>query len=265
MFDSHCHLDFPALAESLSSELAAARAVGVEGWLVPGCAPTQWQRLGALTQVGGVCVAVGLHPWWVQEVAERAASALSDSVAQLAEKARSLGAVALGELGLDGARAERESPAFELQRVAFEAQLEVARELELPVVLHVVRAHETALDCLRRLGAPRAGGVVHGFSGSLELAERYLRLGLSIGVGCQVTSEASRKLRDAVARLPLERLLLETDAPDQRPRGGASSLPAHGRPLDLMAVAQAVAELRGISPKELGRASTDNARRLFGV
>lgn len=264
MFDSHCHLDFEELACALPSELGAARALGIEGWLVPGCEPAQWSRLAHVSAQAGVSVAVGVHPWWVPELAARGPSALGDAVAELESAARSLGAVALGECGLDAARVDRNGPELELQRTAFEAQLEVARDVGLPVVLHVVRAHEAALASLRRLGVPAAGGVVHGFSGSLGLAEEYTRLGLYVGIGCQVTSTASRKLREVAARLPLERLLIETDAPDQRPRS-TRALAARGRPVDLALVAEAVAALRGMDASELGRATARNARRLLAV
>ncbi len=267
MFDSHCHLDFPEIFGTLESELAGARAAGIEGWLVPGCEPSQWARLEAFARVPGVRVALGLHPWWAPRVIAESEGALDSVVAQLATDARRFGARAIGELGLDGARVETSHPDFELQRRAFEAQLASAVELELPVVLHAVRAHGPMLQSLRRVGVPRAGGVVHGFSGSLPVARDYMALGLHVGIGCQVTSSLSRRMREAAAALPLERLVVETDAPDQRPReaDGAAGEARPGRPTDLVRVIAAVAELRGLSTAEVGRATAQNACALFGA
>lgn len=267
MFDSHCHLDFPEIFGALERELEGARAAGIDGWLVPGCEPSQWARLEAVAAEPGVRIALGLHPWWAPAVLGESEGALDGVVARLAADARRVRASALGELGLDGARAEPSHPDFALQRRAFEAQLALARELELPVVLHAVRAHGPMLESLRRVGVPRAGGVVHGFSGSLSVARQYLSLGLYVGIGCQVTSAQSRGTREAAATLPLERLLVETDAPDQRPRGPgmAGDETSHGRPSDLLRVVAIVAELRVVGTDEVGRVTRRNALTLFGA
>lgn len=266
LFDSHCHLDFPELARDLEEELRVARAASVTGWLIPGTEPAQWQRLGALSAHPGVRLAVGLHPWWVGEVSRRGASALAEALGAIEGKLRELGAVALGECGLDARRAARDGTDMSLQLEAFEAQLVLARERSLPIVLHVVDAHGAALALLRRVGRLPAGGVVHGFTGSEGLGREYLALGLHVGLGCQLTSAAARRVREAAARLPLERLLLETDAPDQRPRGFAlpSDGATFGRPRDLADVAACLAELRGAPLSEVAARTHENALALFG-
>ncbi len=266
LFDSHCHLDFPQLANDLEAELAAARVANVTGWLIPGTEPAQWERLGAFAGHSGVRLAVGLHPWWVGDVCSRGARALEDALRAIERKLGELGAVAVGECGLDARRAARDGTDLSLQLEAFEAQLVLARERSLPIVLHVVDAHGAALTLLRRVGPLPAGGVVHGFTGSEGLGREYLALGLYVGLGCQLTSAAARRVREAAARLPLERLLLETDAPDQRPRGGAPPCDGatFGRPRDLAVVAACLAELRGVALPEVAARTHENALALFG-
>ncbi len=266
LFDTNCHLDFPELSADLDEELARARLLGVTGWLVTGTEPTQWQRLGPLRKHQGVRLAVGIHPWWVEEVNARGERALDDALESLRSRALEVGAVALGECGLDRVRAERQGVGLELQSRAFEGQLALARELALPVVLHVVGAHGAALDVLRRGGPLPAGGVVHGFAGSEALARHYLSRGLHVGFGFAVTSDVAWRAREAASRLPLERCLLETDAPDQAPRGGRreGAQRGSGRPYELPVVARAVAELRGLPPSEVARRTYGNALALFG-
>ena len=169
MYDSHCHLDFPELAGDLDEHLTRARALGIEAWHVPGCGPSQWPRLTPVSDIAGVSIGVGVHPWWVDEVLSPSeedpgalSRALDDAMQRLAAELRARGAAALGECGLDRPRARSGGPSRERQRLVFEAQLALARELELPVVLHVVGEHGAALELLERVGDLPAGGVVHG-------------------------------------------------------------------------------------------------------
>lgn len=271
MYDSHCHLDFPELAGSLERHLADARARGIEAWHVPGCGPSQWRQLESVRGVDGVSLAVGVHPGWVGEVFsgappdEAPSAALEDAMQELSHELSRLGAVALGECGLDRPRARAGGATREQQRAAFEAQLVLARERRLPVVLHVVGEHGAALEVLERVGRLPAGGVVHGYSGSAELVARYAGLGLMIGLGTRLTGTAARRARESLQRVPLEHLLLETDAPDQAPATGARFDPnRRGVPADFVAVVEEAAQQRGLRAVELARITADNARRLFG-
>jgi TatD DNase family protein len=216
MLDAHCHLDDPTLPANARGE---ARSAGVSGWLCAGFSPQRWAAQAALPDAWH---AFGLHPW-----AQGSLEMLPEFLTH---------AVAVGEIGLDRSRGRLAD-----QLPAFRAQLALARERDLPVILHVVRCHGKALDILRRDGVP--GGMVHGFRGPAEVLPAWLELGFYVSLG-----ESSPPF----PQIPAERLLLETDAP-----GGGS---LDGLPLTLARVAAA----RGASPGELERTVDANLRRLIG-
>lgn len=249
MFDSHCHLDFPELSPNLRQHLDQARAGGVRGWFVPGCHVDQWESLPDLVALTSeIFVGIGQHPYWSQGVTD---------VPQLIERAnraaRELGAVAIGECGLDKGRGADLS----LQMEIFEGHLALARELSLPVVVHQVGAQRELLRSLERVGLPPSGGVVHGFTGDVSWGRALIARGFHLGVGTQVTRPNRRRLRDAVSALPLDRLLLETDAPDQSPEKRP------GVPSDLLVVRDTMATLLGVSGQEVGRRTEASARALY--
>ncbi|MCA9545256.1 MAG: TatD family hydrolase, partial [Myxococcales bacterium] len=165
----------------------------------------------------------------------------------------------VGEIGLDH-RAPYAAHRAEQAR-AFREQLALARALDRPVVLHVVRAHGEVLAVLKGDGVPRAGGVVHAFSGSVEVMQAYLALGLHISLAGPVAHPRSRRLHAAAAAVPAHRLLVETDAPDQPPPG----VPGRNEPAVLPQVIAAVAALRGTPVAQVGAQAAANARRLFGL
>ena len=164
-------------------------------------------------------------------------------------------AVAVGEIGLDYFIQELDR---EEQQIYFERQLRVARDFDLPVIVHARRAMDEVTATLRRIGGLR--GVVHSFSGSEQQAEQLWRLGFHIGIGGPVTYERAQRLRRIVASMPIEHLLLETDAPDQPSSShrGERNEPAH-----LATVLRVVSELRGSSEEEVAAATTANAKSLF--
>lgn len=273
MYDSHCHLDFPVLARDLEGHLERARALGIEGWHVPGCGPSQWDALTRLGGIPGVSLGVGIHPGWALEVVpdgneaapQALSSAVDDAMSRIREQAKALRAAALGECGLDRPLMRSGKVSRTTQLALFEAQLALARELELPVVLHVVGEHGATLELLGRVGRLPAGGVVHGYSGSAELVERYVAHGLSIGLGTRLTAPGARRAREALQRVPLDRLLLETDAPDQAPAADVGSEGKRsGVPADLALVVDAAAAQRGVPRATLAQRTAENARRLFG-
>ncbi|MBI2389420.1 MAG: TatD family hydrolase [Deltaproteobacteria bacterium] len=253
--DTHVHLDDPAFIEGAAAVWQEARRAGVEGAIAVGVEPATWSRTLAVARgLPGVRVALGIHPQAVPALDdETIGRALADLPALLGDH----GAVAIGECGLDG-------PAGDLDRQGrvLREQLALARDLALPVSLHVFRVHGPALKLLRDLGPLPAGGVVHSYSGSAELVRDYLRLGWSFSFAGAVTrSNAKRPLAAALA-VPLDHLLVETDAPFQ-PTGADARDRTRGEPRDLPEVIGALARARGLDPEELAETTTANARRIF--
>ncbi len=252
--DAHCHLDLPAFDADRAAVWARAVAAGVGAAVVAGIEPAGWPAQRALVAANpALRWTAGLHPCWAHTVP------LADALAALPAAFEGPdAAVGVGEIGLDRRRAF--APHLDAQRAAFRGQLAVARALDRPVVLHVVRAHGEALDRLRADGLPRAGGMVHSFSGSAEVAQAYVALGLHVSFTGALAHPTAHRARAAAQAVPLSRLLVETDAPDQ-PLPGA---PDRNEPAQLVAVLAALAALRGVSVAALGAATTANAQALFG-
>ncbi len=260
LVDAHCHLSSPRLHAPVAEALAQARAAGVTDVVMAGVDAACWQAQRTLAaRWPGVYPVYGLHPW---VAAEAAGAELAGALATIEAMARQQPRpVAIGETGLDGSTPARRAT-LGAQQESLRAHLRLARRLGLPVVLHLVRAHDRALRVLKDEGVPPAGGVVHSFSGGAELARRYLDLGLHISLCGGVTRPHARKLRAAAAAVPDDRLLVETDSPDQAPHPHRG---APNRPAWLPLVIAAVAEARGATGEEIGALTAANARRLFGL
>ena len=259
MLDAHCHLDDSRLALTVGAELERARTLGIHGFVVAGVNPAGWIRQEAL---GASCPDVfncfGLHPWWVSAAsAEEVDRGVEELRAGFAT-GRFGGAVAIGEMGLDWFR-EPHGPGRDRQKEVFRAQLAIAREYNQPVVLHVVRAHAEALELIRKEGLPEAGGMVHSFHSSAEMASAWVDAGVHVSLSAS-SMRRGRRLKSAIQSIPEEWILLETDCPDQALGGGDSTL--HG-PATLVRIRDLVAEVRGCEAGALGRAAERNARRLF--
>ncbi|MCA9602981.1 MAG: TatD family hydrolase, partial [Myxococcales bacterium] len=242
--------------EARAQAMARARAAGVEHVVVPGVSPEEWRELELMRSLDGVDVAVGIHPEWLGKLTD---AEVSDGLARLATEAKRLGAVAIGEFGMDGP-AEKAGVPYDRQRAVLDAHLEVARALELPVILHVFRCQGVALDALKRHGPLRAGGVVHSYSGSAELVPQYVGLNLHLSFAGAVTRPNAERPIKALRAVPPERLLVETDSPDQLPDGvdAERTEPAHVR-----VVAEAVARHLGETADVVAARTTTNAVRLF--
>lgn len=251
LVDSHCHLDADAFDPDREAVVARARAAGVLDQVVPATHAAAWPKLrDVCASDPGLHAAYGLHPTFL----EHHAPAHLETLAGWLARERP---VAVGECGLDywveGLDRDR-------QQAYFDGQLRLAREHDLPVIVHARRAVEAVTLSIRRVGGLR--GVVHSFAGSPEQARQLWDLGFMIGLGGPVTYERARRLRRLVASMPLEHLLLETDAPDQP---DADNRGGRNEPALLVRVLDAVAELRGQDPAEIAAATTANARRLFGL
>ncbi|MDI3316206.1 MAG: TatD family hydrolase [Bacillota bacterium] len=254
LFDAHAHLADPALAGERQAVLERARQAGLLWILDSGTSLEDSQRaLARRGEAAGVRVevAVGVHP-------HEAAGAPPDWPERLRGLARR-GAVAIGEIGLDYHYDRSPRP---VQREALRRQLELARELDLPVVLHEREAHADLLAILDQTGLPPRGGVIHSFSGGPGEAEAYLGRGLFLGVSGMVTFRRADALRQAIREAPAERLLYETDSPylAPHPLRGRRNEPAH-----VAWTVAAVAELRGEPAAELLRAAWTGLARLYGA
>ncbi len=252
MFDSHCHLDFEQFDPDRARVWARARAAGIDDALVPGVSLAQNQRQDAVRGLAGIHLAVGIHPYFGLE-----GIPLDEAMTQLEARAQEVGAVAIGECGLDK---KKRGLDFSGQVELFEAQLNLAGELELPLVIHLVGARDEFLASLARLGTPRSGGVVHGFSGDASWAHQLVSRGFHLGIGPALLRPERRRLHQAVLGIPRDRLLLETDAPDQAPPGVQ-----RGEPEQIGAVLGRLASLLEEPSDVLGLATAENARRLLGI
>lgn len=197
MWDCHCHLaDFSET--ELSGLLDQARGQGIHGWLSCASGPQSWPRQRQIASLPGVLIAQGLHPWWTDQSPPDLVRCLESLVAE---------GVAVGECGLDFYRA-REEQDRELQRRVLREQLQLARRYRLPVVLHCVRSHQALLDELKQF--PELRFMIHGFLGSLQEATNWLKRDAYLSLGPHALSR-----HDLMKRLPLDRVLIETDAPSR--------------------------------------------------
>jgi TatD DNase family protein len=251
IIDTHCHLDVAAFDPDRTAVLERARAGGVAGIVVPAIEARGWDDLSAVcTTAPDLFPAFGLHPVFT---ATHSAADLSQLEARLATQRP----VAVGEIGLDfyikGADRAR-------QQVLFEAQLVMARAAGLPVILHVRKAHDPVLSTLRRIRV--TGGTAHAFNGSLQQAQQYIELGFKLGFGGMLTYERSVKLRALAQALPLDAIVLETDAPDMV---GAQHRGERNSPEYLPDCLAALAALRNEPPATVAARTTANAREVFGI
>lgn len=251
LVDSHSHLDAAEFDADRDAVIARARKAGVRQQVVPAVDAQGWPKLRDICAADeGLYPAYGLHPMFLEAHRDEHLDRLRDWIAE--ERP-----VAVGECGLDffveGLDPDR-------QQHFFDGQLRLAREFDLPVIVHARRAVDAAIASIRRIGGLR--GVVHSFSGSEEQARQLWKAGFLLGLGGPVTYERANRLRRLVADMPLEHLLLETDSPDQPDSGIRGQ---RNEPARLREVLHTIAALRGVDPEVVAEATTANARRLFGL
>jgi TatD DNase family protein len=257
VIDTHCHLDVAAFADDRAAVLARAAAAGVVGMLIPAIRPATWAALTALPGQhpdAPLAVALGIHPQVVPELTADE-DAIADALTEAIAAATTAQVVAIGECGLD-----RGTGARERQVAILRAHLRAARALGLPVILHLVGAHDIAPAILRAERVDQVGGVVHSFSGSPELVPIYAELNLALSFAGPVGWTGARKPKRAAAVVPALQLLAETDAPDQTPtsrRGGRNE------PAFLPEVIEGLAAARGATPAAIAALTAGNARRWF--
>lgn len=205
LFDSHCHLDLPALATEQALHWQQAQAAGVVQLLIPAVEQAAWQNLLELHALQPAWhIALGIHPWWAEKHNLQDIVLLNQQMHQHAAKV-----CAIGEIGLDFALAEH---SFEKQQQLFEAQITVAKHFAKPLILHHRKSQPQLLVALKRQQFSE-GGILHAFSGSQQQANGFLDLGFKLGIGGTITYARAEKTRKTVKNLPLDSFVLETDAP----------------------------------------------------
>lgn len=254
LIDTHTHLDFPDFDADRTRLLARSRALGVERMVVLGVDQRHWQRVWDLMQTDPhLYAAFGLHPVYLNEHRPEHLTELRAWLTRLDGHAQ---LCAVGEIGLDYFLPQLDRDA---QQRLFEGQLQLAADFNLPALLHVRRSHAQVIATLKRFKLKR-GGIIHAFAGSREEAREYIKLGFKLGVGGAATWPQALRLRKVLTDLPLDALVLETDAPDMAP-----AMFPHQRnsPQHLPNICQALAEVLNISPEQLADATTANACALF--
>ncbi|MDX2481516.1 MAG: TatD family hydrolase [Desulfuromusa sp.] len=243
LIDTHIHLDAPELKGTGLGFLPEAQKYGISKFVVPGVRVSGWTGMVALAENNkSVYLAPGVHPAYADQWTPEAEQRLQKMTA-------SPKVVAIGEIGLDGSV----GPSLQQQEVVLRGQLQLALNARLPVLLHARQATGRLLAILRELEVgKKIGGIWHGFSGSLPVAQELAELGFKIGVGPILLRANVRKLPDAVRVLPASALVLETDLPDMAEK-----------PEILLKVAEKVAELRHCSLEETARSTTENVNKLF--
>ena len=257
--DTHCHLDAPEFDADRDAVVERARAVQVSMLVLPAVEAAHFERVRALAHRHRLAYALGIHPLYTDRAADTDLELLAQALKTHADDPR---LVAVGEIGLD-----HFVPGLDRQRqqAFYLAQLKLARQAGLPVLLHVRRSADALLAGLRRL--PVSGGIAHAFNGSQVQAEEFARRGFKLGFGGALTHERALQIRRLAVGLPDNALVLETDAPDIPPQWLYRTAQqrtaglAHGRnePMELPRIAQVLAGLRGCSLEALAEQTTANA------
>lgn len=254
LVDSHCHIDTAAFDEDRDAVVARAREAGVGTMLLVGCVDAEAGHRRTLRVAGelGLKASAGVHPHDAKHLTDA-------TLDELRGLARDKGIVAIGEIGLDF---HYDHSPRDVQRDVFRRQLRLVRDLGLPLIVHTREADLETAALLEEEGAGEVGGVIHCFTGGHELADRALALGFFISFSGILAFPRAQVIQEVAARVPLDRLLVETDAPYLAP-------PPHrgkrNEPAFVVEVAKKLASLRGTSPEAVAEATTANFRLLFRV
>jgi TatD DNase family protein len=263
MIDSHCHLDCDAFDDDREAVLERAYARGVTDAVLPAVDERSWENIARLV---GQSASLRIHPaWGIHPVALPGMAPEDDDgvLVRLGVHARRSPSVAIGECGLDTSIDLTRAP-LERQGRVLRAQLALAEELDLPVILHArgPGCYATLLAVLKTVAFPRRGGVLHSYGGGVDLLRKFLELPLFFGFAGPATYANARKVRASIAAVPADRLLAETDAPDQTPE---PHRPGRSEPAYLADVIRGIAAARDVATVEMAVATADNARRLFNL
>ncbi|MFZ6658724.1 TatD family hydrolase [Undibacterium sp. TJN19] len=255
--DTHCHLDASEFGGASLAMADQAAQAGVSGIVVPAVHVNNFEAVIELSRQRPACYfALGIHPMYVPTSKESDLQVLREKIASLMGQGNaSSRLVAIGEIGLDYfVPALTQSPLREKQEFFYTEQLKIARDFGLPVLLHVRRSQDIILKHLRRIEV--VGGIAHAFNGSQQQAQHFIKLGFKLGFGGAMTFSRALQIRRLATELPLESIVLETDAPDIAPSWIADGVNA---PSQLPQIGTVLAELRGLSLAQTAAATTANA------
>lgn len=279
--DSHCHLDFPEFHTSIAELLLQCQAKNIHRLIVPSVNPKHWQRVLSLAEKQNIAVdiycSLGIHPWFVILQDHQYPSShqnydvtfqeqqLKQAISINSENNRNK-IVAIGECGIDVFKAKKNTPNeqvfnenIKLQQDFFAMQLNIAKQNNLPVIVHHCQSHPLILPLLKQYKLEKAG-VIHAFSGSYQQAKDYIDLGFKLGIGGTITYPRAKKTINAIKRLPLSSLLLETDAPAMPPFGIQG---INNSPLNLVTVFQALVAIRSEPKEVIAKQIEANVEQLF--
>ncbi|HGJ5884317.1 TatD family hydrolase [Arsenophonus sp.] len=252
--DTHCHFDFPPFIHDIEDSFSRAVKAGVTDIIVPAVGIENFERVYSLAQqYPHLYAALGFHPLYIADF-------LPDHFAKLVAllQQNSNKCVAIGEIGLDYFVT---NAAVKQQQALLIQQLQLAKQYDLPVILHSRKSHDQLAALLRRFDVPKKG-IIHGFAGSLSQANAFIRLGYFIGIGGVITYQRAKKTRAVAAQLPLSSLVLETDAPDMPLAGFQGQV---NRPERIGLVFEALCNLRQESAEEIATQLYNNSLQLFNI
>ena len=252
--DSHCHLDFLPFAGNESYYLQKAQEKGVTKFIVPSVNKSNWASVVSLSQQhSSIYYALGIHPLFISDDYQSEIDLLKLSLQEHRDKC-----VAIGECGLDFWDPECDRDA---QIYVFREQCLLAKQYQLPLIIHSRKSHDHVLKRLREIKLEK-GGVIHGFSGSLQQANQFIELGFYIGVGGVISYERAKKTKMVVSQLPLDKVLLETDAPDMPLFGFQGK---KNTPDKVQKVCEHLALIRKESMQTISETVYKNTTSLFGI
>ncbi|PKF62736.1 TatD family deoxyribonuclease [Psychromonas sp. psych-6C06] len=249
--DSHCHLDFPCFSEDFTSLIAALEQKKIKKVIIPATQVSHWERIEILAQQhASIYYSLGIHPHFLSDLGANDLTLLSKKLSSGDNKC-----IALGEIGLD----KFASATTQQQEAVFVAQLLIAERLGLPIILHCVKRQGRVLALLKKHNFTQ-GGVYHAFSGSLEVADAFIALGFKLGVGGVITHPQAKQVRQTVTQLPLDALILETDAPDMPIYQQQSAI---NNPLNIISIFNELCLLRSEPKAQLATQLYTNVHNIF--
>lgn len=253
LFDTHAHLNAEQFDEDLHEVIERAQQEGVENMVIVGFdRPTITRAMELVEQFDFMYAAVGWHPVDAIDMTD-------EDLAWIEELANHPKVVAIGEMGLDY---HWDKSPKDIQKEVFRKQIQLAKRVKLPIVIHNREATADIVEILKEEGASEVGGIMHCFSGSVEVAEECINMNFYISLGGPVTFKNARKPKEVAEAVPLDKLLIETDCPylAPHPHRGKRNEPGY-----VKLVAEEIATLKGITYEEVAKKTTENAKKFFGI